>query len=121
MQRRFIPWPAVIRSDTVHHCPAQAHETIKVGVTGGPHAQILEVVKKVAAKDGLKIQIVEFADYIQPNAALAQRRPGCQQLPAPPFCDTQIKDRGYKISGRRYRHLPDGHLFEEGQVAGRIA
>ena len=44
---------------------------IKVGVTGGPHAQIFEQVKKVAEKDGLKIQIVELSDYVKPNAALA--------------------------------------------------
>ena len=30
-----------------------ADKAIKVGVTAGPHAQILEVVKKVAEKDGL--------------------------------------------------------------------
>ena len=48
---------------------------IKVGVTGGPHAQIFEQVKKVAEKDGLKIQIVEFSDYVQPNAALAAGDP----------------------------------------------
>ena len=44
---------------------------LKIGVTAGPHAQIFEQVKKLAEKDGLKIQIVEFSDYIQPNAALA--------------------------------------------------
>ena len=44
---------------------------LKIGVTGGPHAQIFEVVKKVAEKDGLKIQVIEFSDYVQPNAALA--------------------------------------------------
>ena len=51
--------------------PALAQDKpIKIGVTGGPHAQIFEQVKKVAEKDGLKIQIVEFSDYVQPNAAL---------------------------------------------------
>ncbi|NMM79303.1 MetQ/NlpA family ABC transporter substrate-binding protein, partial [Acidovorax sp. SRB_24] len=44
-------------------------KTLKIGVTAGPHAQIFEQVKKVAAKDGLKIQVVEFSDYVQPNAA----------------------------------------------------
>lgn len=29
------------------------------------------MVKKVAEKDGLKIQVIEFSDYVQPNAALA--------------------------------------------------
>ena len=52
--------------------PAQAQDKpIKVGVTAGPHAQIMEQVKKVAEKNGLKIQIVEFGDYVQPNAALS--------------------------------------------------
>ena len=50
---------------------AQDKTSIKVGVTAGPHAQILEQVKKVAAKEGLAIQVVEFSDYVQPNAALA--------------------------------------------------
>lgn len=50
---------------------AAAHaETIKVGVTAGPHAQIIEAVKAVAARKGLDIQIVEFSDYVVPNAAL---------------------------------------------------
>ncbi len=48
---------------------AQA-ETIKVGVTPGPHAQILEAVKPVAAQNGLDIEIIEFSDYVVPNAAL---------------------------------------------------
>ncbi|HEY5582316.1 MAG TPA: MetQ/NlpA family ABC transporter substrate-binding protein, partial [Rhodoferax sp.] len=46
-------------------------KTLKIGVTAGPHAQIFEQVKKIAEKDGLKIQIIEFSDYVQPNAALA--------------------------------------------------
>jgi D-methionine transport system substrate-binding protein len=49
---------------------AHAQDVIRIGVTAGPHAQIAEVAKKVAERDGLKLQIVEFQDYIQPNAAL---------------------------------------------------
>ena len=49
---------------------AAAAETIKIGVTPGPHAQILEAVKPIAAKGGLDIQLIEFSDYVVPNAAL---------------------------------------------------
>ncbi|RYF49303.1 MAG: metal ABC transporter substrate-binding protein, partial [Comamonadaceae bacterium] len=49
---------------------AQA-QTLKVGVTAGPHAQIFEVVKKEAAKKGLTLNVIEFSDYVQPNVALA--------------------------------------------------
>jgi len=70
---------------------------IKVGVTAGPHAQILEQVKKVAEKDGLKIQIVEFSDYVQPNAALAAGDLDANSYQHKPYLDQQIKDRGYKL------------------------
>ena len=48
-----------------------ADKTLKVGVTAGPHAQIMEVVKEEAAKKGYNIEIIEFSDYVQPNVALA--------------------------------------------------
>lgn len=70
---------------------------LKIGVTAGPHAQIFEQVKKVAEKDGLKIQIVEFSDYIQPNAALAAGDLDANSYQHKPFLDQQVKDRGYKI------------------------
>lgn len=70
---------------------------VKIGVTAGPHAQILEQVKKNAAKDGLTIQIVEFSDYIQPNAALAAGDLDGNSYQHKPFLDQQVKDRGYKI------------------------
>ncbi len=76
---------------------AQANETIKVGVTAGPHAQVMEAVKKVAAREGLTIQIVEFSDYIQPNAALAAGDLDANSYQHQPFLDAQVRDRGYKL------------------------
>ena len=71
---------------------------LKIGVTGGPHAQIFEQVKKVAEKDGLKIQIVEFSDYVQPNAALAAGDLDANSYQHKPYLDQQIADRGYKFT-----------------------
>ena len=83
--------------------PAMAQDKpLKIGVTAGPHAQIFEQVKKVAEKDGLKIQIVEFSDYIQPNAALAAGDLDANSYQHKPFLDQQIKDRGYKIQSVGY-------------------
>ncbi|WGS48997.1 MetQ/NlpA family ABC transporter substrate-binding protein [Paraburkholderia sp. D15] len=76
---------------------AYAEDTIKVGVTGGPHAQIMEVVKTVAAKNGLNIKIVEFADYVQPNAALAAGDLDANSYQHDPYLQAQVKDRGYKL------------------------
>ncbi len=72
-------------------------ETIKVGVTAGPHAQILEAVKPIAAKNGLDIQIVEFTDYVAPNAALEAGDLQANSFQHQPYLDNQKTDRGYKI------------------------
>ena len=78
--------------------PALAQDKpIKIGATGGPHAEILEQVKKLAEKDGLKLQIVEFSDYIQPNAALAAGDLDANSYQHQPYLDAQVKDRGYKL------------------------
>ena len=76
---------------------AHAQDAIKVGVTAGPHAQIMEHVKQVAEKDGLKIQIIEFSDYVQPNAALASGDLHANSYQHAPYLDAQVKDRGYKL------------------------
>lgn len=72
-------------------------ETIKVGVTAGPHAQILEAVKPVAARNGLDIQIVEFTDYVAPNAALDAGDLQANSFQNQPYLDNQKADRGYRI------------------------
>ena len=78
--------------------PAAAADVVRLGVTAGPHAQIAEVAKKVAARDGLEIRIVEFQDYIQPNAALDAGDLDANSFQHRPFLDSQIKARGYRIT-----------------------
>jgi len=75
-----------------------ADTTVRLGVTAGPHAQIAEVVRTVAARDGLVVKIVEFQDYIQPNAALDAGDLEANSYQHRPFLDSQIKARGYRIS-----------------------
>ena len=74
-----------------------ADKPLKVGVTPGPHAQIMEVVKKVAEKDGLKIQVVEFSDYVQPNVALNQGDIDINSFQHLPFLENMVKDRKYDL------------------------
>lgn len=51
-------------------------ETTKlvVGATAKPHAEILEVVKPLLAKEGIDLEIKVFTDYVQLNPALAQKQ-----------------------------------------------
>lgn len=72
-------------------------EDIKVGVTAGEHAQIMEKVKEIAAKKGLNIDIVEFSDYVVPNQALADGDLNANSFQHQPYLDNQIADRGFDI------------------------
>ncbi len=76
---------------------AAAAETIKIGVTPGPHAQIMEKVKEVAAPKGLDIEILEFSDYVVPNQALADGELNANSFQHKPYLDNQVADRGFKI------------------------
>jgi D-methionine transport system substrate-binding protein len=72
-------------------------KVIKVGTIGGPDAQIWEVVTKVAKREGLNVKVVEFNDYVQPNAALDAGDLDANSFQHQPYLDSQVKQRGYKI------------------------
>jgi len=70
---------------------------LKVGVTAGPHAIIMEKVKELAKAEGIDIQVIEFNDFILPNVALNDKELDINSYQHQPFLDEQIKSRGYKI------------------------
>lgn len=47
-----------------------ADKTIVVGASATPHAEILEQARPALEKAGYELEIVEYADYVQPNLAL---------------------------------------------------
>lgn len=72
--------------------------TLKVGTIAGPETELVEVAKYIAhEKYGLNIKIVEFTDYIEPNAALNDGSIDANVFQHQPFLDQQIKDRHYKL------------------------
>ena len=79
------------------HAALSEDKPLRIGVTAGPHAQIFDFVKKIAEKDGLKLQIVEFSDYVQPNAALAAGGLDVNSYQHQPHLGNANKDRGYKL------------------------
>lgn len=88
-----------------------AEKTIVVGVTAGPHAEIMEVVKGIAEKQGMKIRIVEFNDFVQPNAALVAGDLDINSFQHKPYMDQQNEDRGYKLASAAPHHHVPAHLL----------
>ncbi len=50
---------------------APEKKEIVVGATAGPHAEVVEAAAKEAEKNGLKVNVKEFSDYVTPDQALA--------------------------------------------------
>ncbi len=77
---------------------AQAAEPLRVGVSAGPYAEILEFAGRLAKeREGIEVKITEFADYTMPNAALAQGDLDLNNFQHKPYLDNQIKTRGYEL------------------------
>lgn len=62
-------------------------ESLKVGVTAGPHEQVAEKVREVAEKQGLKIELVVFNDYVQPNIQLNDKQLDVNVFQHQPYLD----------------------------------
>lgn len=72
-------------------------EDIKVGVSPGEHAEIMEEVAKVAEPMGLNIDVIEFSDYVVPNQALADGDLEANSFQHRPYLENQMKDRGFAL------------------------
>ncbi|MEG0259288.1 MAG: MetQ/NlpA family ABC transporter substrate-binding protein [Lysinibacillus sp.] len=75
-----------------------SEEKLVIGVTPGPHEQILEVVEKVAAKKGLDIELKVFTDYVLPNTALNEGSIDANSYQHEPFLTQFNKDKGTELS-----------------------
>ena len=73
-------------------------KVIKVGTVAGPDSEVWQLVQKVAKeKEGLNVKVIEFNDYVQPNAALDSGDLDANSFQHQPYLDSQVKQRGYKL------------------------
>lgn len=80
-------------------------ETLKIGATPRPHAEILELIKPMAKAKGIEIVIVEFTDYVQPNIALADGELDANFFQHKPYLETFSKDRRLALSSLVAVHI----------------
>ena len=76
---------------------SQQETILKIGVTAGPHASILNYIKPLAKEKGFKIHLIEFDDFILPNAALNQGDIHINIYQHEPYLKEQVQTRAYKI------------------------
>ncbi|WP_182875305.1 MetQ/NlpA family ABC transporter substrate-binding protein [Microbispora sp. H10670] len=91
---------------------AAADAPLKVGVSPVPHAQILKyVADNLAAAKGLKLELVEFSDYVQPNLQLQDGRLDANYFQHKPYLDDFNASKGTKLSFVAPVHLEPLGLY----------
>ncbi|MEM1484629.1 MetQ/NlpA family ABC transporter substrate-binding protein [Oscillospiraceae bacterium PP1C4] len=85
--------------------------TVKVGASPAPHAEILEQIKPLLAKEGVNLEIVEFTDYIMPNKALDAGDIDANYFQHLPYLDDFNAKNGTKISSVAAIHFEPLGLY----------
>ncbi|MDF2096745.1 MetQ/NlpA family ABC transporter substrate-binding protein [Aquibaculum arenosum] len=80
----------------VFSSPAAA-ESLRVGVSAGPYGQVLDEAARLAAEQGLDVEIIEFTEWTMINEALHNGDIDANNFQHKPYLDNQIAARGYEI------------------------
>ncbi|OAJ54738.1 metal ABC transporter substrate-binding protein [Paraburkholderia ginsengiterrae] len=73
-------------------------QVVKVGVTPGTHTQIMEQVRRVAASQGLTLDVVVFDQPERIDAALAAKQIDAASFEDEPHFEAQCKQHGYALT-----------------------
>ncbi|MBB5191484.1 D-methionine transport system substrate-binding protein [Silvimonas terrae] len=76
---------------------AHAAEKLTVAATAVPHAEILEFVKPILAKQGVDLDIKVFTDYVQPNIQVSEKRLDANFFQHKPYLTEFNKGKGTNL------------------------
>lgn len=88
-------------------------KTIVVGASVTPHAEILEVIKPDLEKQGYKLEIKVFDDYVLPNTGLEEGSLDANYFQHVPYLEETNKEKGYKLTYTVKVHLEPMGLYSD--------
>lgn len=71
--------------------------TLKVGATAVPHAEILKFVEPKLKEQGVKLEIKEFNDYVQPNVQVNEKQLDANFFQHTPYLEQFNKDHNMNL------------------------
>ncbi|MSS84218.1 ABC transporter substrate-binding protein [Actinomycetaceae bacterium WB03_NA08] len=87
---------------------------LKVGASPSPHGQILRFVdENLAEEAGLKIEVVEYADYVQPNEALRSGDLDANFFQTVPYLESESEARGFDFVAGEGVHLEPLGIYSD--------
>ena len=87
-------------------------KTITVAASPTPHAEILnKAVKSLVEKDGYKLEVKEFTDYVQPNTATEDGEVDANYFQHKPYLDNFNKEKGTHLVSVECIHFEPFGLY----------
>ncbi|EKT58329.1 MetQ/NlpA family ABC transporter substrate-binding protein [Providencia sneebia] len=88
--------------------------TLIIGASSTPHAEILEFVKPQLAKEGVNLDIRIFNDYIIPNQALAEKELDANFFQHVPYLNKTLADHpDWKLTSAGAVHMHPYRFFSQ--------
>ena len=88
-------------------------KVIKIGVTPKPHKEIVDIAKPLLEKQGYKVEITEFNDYVQPNTAVSEGSLDANFFQHTPYLNEQNQSKGFKLVSVGPIHLEPMGLYSK--------
>ncbi len=95
MKKSFARLAAIVAFATLPF--AASAEKLTVAATPVPHAEILEFLKPMLAKEGVELDVKVFTDYVQPNVQVAEKRLDANFFQHKPYLDEFNKGKGTNL------------------------
>ena len=100
-------------SDSADSSSKEKSNTLVVGASPTPHAEILEHVKPLLEKEGVTLEIKKFDDYVLPNKALADKDIDANYFQHKPFFEKAVKENDYKFTDAGAVHIEPMGLYSK--------
>ena len=98
-------------NDNNKQAASDSKQVLKIGATAVPHAEILEQVKPILAKEGIELKITEFTDYNTPNLALGDKEIDANFFQHVPYMDEFAKSHKLNLVSAGGVHLEPMGLY----------
>lgn len=108
--KKIILGLAILGAFSFVGCKKDAN-VLKVGATPEPHAEMLNLVKENLAKQGIKLEVVEFTDYVTPNEALESGDIDANFFQHIPYLDSFNQEKGYHLVNAGGIHIEPVALY----------
>ncbi|SHJ74064.1 MetQ/NlpA family ABC transporter substrate-binding protein [Paramaledivibacter caminithermalis] len=86
---------------------------LKIGATPVPHVEILNVIKPKLEEKGIRLEIIEFTDYVKPNLSLNEKEIDANFFQHAPYMESFAKEHNIELFNAAKIHVEPLGLYSK--------